>query len=164
MHQIFTCPKHCERLHSPCNRSCQKMTCGEDCGSCMVKLDNILLPCGHLKDQVSCYETQGFAKIKCTILVERLIPGCRHTVTVRCWADVTSPSFKCPNPCGTNLPCGHTCSGTCSSCKATYNDQVVFKHSECTKICDRGSGTCNHTCPKKCHEGKTVVLVSLLVR
>jgi hypothetical protein len=52
MHRIFTCPKPCERLHSPCNHSCQKITCGEDCGNCMIKLDNILLPCGHSKDKV----------------------------------------------------------------------------------------------------------------
>jgi hypothetical protein len=57
MHQVFYA-QPCERFYSPYNHSCQKATCGEDCGFCRVKLDNIRLPCGYLTDGVMCCETR----------------------------------------------------------------------------------------------------------
>ncbi|CZS92503.1 uncharacterized protein RAG0_03111 [Rhynchosporium agropyri] len=55
MHDVFKCPQLCQCLHTPCNHGCQKQTCGEDCGLCIVLLDNVHLPCHHLKDDVPCY-------------------------------------------------------------------------------------------------------------
>ena len=43
MHQVFSCPQPCERLHTPCRHNCQKQTCGEDCGPCLVSIDNVQL-------------------------------------------------------------------------------------------------------------------------
>jgi hypothetical protein len=63
LHKVFKCPKPCQRLHTPYNHSCQKQTCGEDCGLCMVRLDNVHLPCNHLKDAVPCYQVQDLASI-----------------------------------------------------------------------------------------------------
>jgi AAA domain len=116
MHLVFACPQPCQRLHSPCNHSCQKETCGEDCGLCMVKLNDIQLPCGHTKDQVACHLTQDLSRVKCTARVQKQVPGCKHTVQVECWRDVASELFRCPTPCETILACGHPCSGSCSRC------------------------------------------------
>jgi len=116
MHLVFACPQPCQRLHSPCNHSCQKETCGEDCGLCMIKLNNIQLPCGHTKDKVACHLTQDLSKVRCTALVQKQVPDCKHTVQVECWRDVASESFQCPTPCKTIFACGHPCSGSCGRC------------------------------------------------
>jgi len=69
MHDVFKCPQPCQRLHTPCKHGCQKQTCGEDCGLCIVKLDNVHLLCNHLKDNVLCYQAQDLASIKCNVRV-----------------------------------------------------------------------------------------------
>jgi hypothetical protein len=80
MHQVFSCPKPCQRLHSPCNHGCQKATCGEDCGLCMIKPNNILLPCGHVKDNVPCHQSQGPSRIRCNALIAKKVPECGHII------------------------------------------------------------------------------------
>lgn len=155
MHQVFSCPQPCERLHTPCQHSCQKQTCGEDCGPCLVKIDDVQLLCGHTKDKIDCYQTQDLGKIRCSVPVQKLVPKCDHTVEVACSRDVVSESFSCPNPCNSMLACGHVCSGTCSSCQQRHvNDRIVVKHLPCKKSCGKKFGTCNHICPRPCHDGK----------
>lgn len=146
MHEVFQCPQPCQRLHSPCKHGCQKQTCGEDCGVCMIKIDNVLLPCEHTKDGVPCYRTQDVKSIKCNVMVQKRVPKCDHLVDAPCFRDVSSMAFLCPTKCEESLPCGHRCPGTCNEC---YNGE----HQECTKICGRRFGTCNHTCPRTCHDG-----------
>lgn len=134
MHQVFACPQPCRRLHSPCNHSCEKQTCGEDCGRCLISFDEVQLPCGHLKDSVPCYLTQDVGKIECVALVQKQVPECMHTVEIQCWQDATSPLFSCPSACGTILSCGHPCPGTCGQCR--QNDektQPVVNHASCSK-------------------------------
>lgn len=154
MHEVFACPRPCQRQHDSCNHSCQKETCGEDCGVCMVKLDGIQLPCGHSKDKVNCHMTQTLNKIKCTVVVSKKMVNCKHIVMVECWQDVASASFHCPTPCGTVLACGHLCSGTCGRCN-TYSADVehTIKHTDCKKICGRPFGVCSHICKQPCHVG-----------
>lgn len=155
MHQVFSCPQPCERLHTPCHHNCQKQTCGEDCGPCLVSIDDVRLLCDHIKDNVPCYMTQDLSKIQCTVPVQKLVPACNHTVEVLCCRAVTSTTFNCPTACNTTLACGHPCPGTCSRChQEDANDQYVVKHVSCSKICGRPLGTCNHTCPRLCHDGK----------
>ena len=154
MHQVFACPQPCQRLHSPCNHNCQKETCGEDCGLCMVKLNKVQLPCVHTKDNVPCHLTQDLSKVRCTAIVQRQVPGCKHKVQVECWRDVASEFFRCPTACETILTCGHPCPGTCSRCnKLDANKQPIIDHPSCTKVCGRLFGTCNHACRKPCHDG-----------
>ncbi len=53
MHRVFACPKPCGRLHSPCNHPCQKPTCVEDCGNCMVKVHDVTpLGCCYVENNV----------------------------------------------------------------------------------------------------------------
>jgi hypothetical protein len=154
MHQVFPCPQPCQRLHSPCNHSCQKATCGEDCGVCLVKLNNVRLPCSHSKDNIPCHQSQDTSKIKCNGLVEKRVPGCGHVIPIQCWQDVASEAFSCPAPCGANLPCGHRCPGSCGHChKKDANNHITIEHGKCTKVCDRRFATCNHTCQRLCHDG-----------
>ena len=155
MHQVFSCPQPCRRLHDPCKHNCQKQTCGEDCGPCLISIDNVLLPCGHSKDRVPCHLTQDVGKIICTVLMRKQIKDCKHTVETQCYHDVNLPAFSCPSACLAILPCGHQCSGTCGRCnrKDEENKRVV-KHASCSKPCGRRFGTCNHNCRRLCHDGK----------
>ncbi len=157
MHEVFSCPKPCERLHTPCGHSCQKATCGEDCGDCKIKIDNVLLPCGHVKNGVQCYQTQQeyLPKIQCDILVDKESPQCKHLVSVPCSVDVNSAFFRCPKPCDSVLKCSHLCPATCGRCN-TKNEkgEIVQKHSICRNVCDRPLGTCSHRCKSPCHEGE----------
>lgn len=155
MHQVFSCPQPCERLHTPCHHNCQKPTCGEDCGLCLVSIDDVKLLCEHTKDNVACYLTQDLNKIRCVVPVQKHVPACNHNVEVSCSRDVTSSHFSCPTACNATLACGHPCPGSCSGCQQKdANDQPVVKHLPCSKICGRRFATCNHTCPKPCHDGK----------
>lgn len=154
MHAVWQCERPCQRRHSPCEHPCQKDTCGEDCGLCMVKIDNVQLPCGHGKDQVSCYQTLDRDSIRCDVLVQKEVPGCKHTVEIKCCLDVNHEKFKCPSPCIEILPCGHGCPGSCGRCtQKNIEGQSTVKHIECTKICGRKHGTCNHNCKRTCHGG-----------
>ncbi len=155
LHLAFSCPQQCQRLHKPCNHMCQKSTCGEDCGQCETRIDDVQLPCTHSKDHVPCYLTQDLDLIKCVVLVHKEVPGCKHTVEVQCLRDVSSELFKCPTPCVSTLGCGHLCPGTCGRCSVKDSQgRPVVMHSSCSKICGRRFGACNHTCPRLCHDGQ----------
>ena len=155
MHQVFPCPQPCQRLHSPCNHGCQKSTCGEDCGFCLILLDNVLLPCSHSKDNVPCNQSQDTSKIKCDVLIEKQVPNCGHVIKTQCRRDVASETFACPVSCEAILSCGHRCSGSCGRChQQDATNEAGTKHFKCTKICGRRFATCNHTCQELCHDGK----------
>lgn len=154
MHKVWHCEMPCQRRHDPCEHTCQKATCGDDCGLCMIKIDNVPLPCGHTQDQVLCYKTLDRDSIRCEVLVQRQVPGCNHVVEIKCCIDVTHEKFVCPYPCAEILPCGHGCPGSCGECKGKNAEgQEDVKHVDCTKTCGRKHGTCNHNCKKKCHGG-----------
>ncbi|KAI2785918.1 hypothetical protein POX_h09681 [Penicillium oxalicum] len=155
MHDGFACGKPCQRIRSTCDHECPKL-CGESCGPCMVKIENVELPCGHIKKTVFCHRMSHLKDIKCDFEVEKLVPKCGHTVQVGCYRDVTSPIFRCPTPCDAILSCGHNCVGTCGECLDEVIDgERKYAHTDCKKICDRLYGGCNHRCPKVCHSGKS---------
>jgi hypothetical protein len=154
MHEVFKCEKPCQRRHTPCDYACQKSTCGEDCGRCMVVLDDVRLPCNHSKDNVHCYLTRKLNTIHCDVITEKKVSGCGHTVKVPCHQDVNGAKYQCSVPCSTALTCGHTCPGTCGRCNSKDRlGNPVVKHLNCDKACGRRFGTCNHICPKRCHDG-----------
>ncbi|KAF2632130.1 P-loop containing nucleoside triphosphate hydrolase protein [Macroventuria anomochaeta] len=154
MHAVWQCEMPCQRRHSPCEHPCQKSTCGEDCGLCMVPIDNVQLPCGHTKDRVPCYQTLNRDSITCDVLVQKEVPGCKHTVEVKCSLDVNHEKFNCSWPCTEILSCGHQCPGNCVRCKQKNAEgQSTTNHPECIKTCGRKHGTCNHNCKRTCHGG-----------
>jgi hypothetical protein len=152
MHEVFQCELPCQRRHKPCDHPCQKATCGESCGVCMIIIDNVTLPCGHVLDGIPCHQTLDLAKVRCDIIVSKQVPDCGHTVNVKCSQDVSLEKFRCFTPCGSLLSCGHLCPGTCSSCSKVDVDGNVL-HVKCPKICGRKHGTCSHNCPRACHDG-----------
>ncbi|KAL4804110.1 hypothetical protein BDV18DRAFT_166268 [Aspergillus unguis] len=154
MHDSFACTKPCPRIRRSCEHECPKL-CGQECGRCMTKIEDVELPCGHTKKAIFCHQKTNLKAVRCDIKVEKTIPKCGHTVQVSCFKDVTSPIFHCPEPC-TGLPsCGHSCSGCCGRCLIeAYDGQREFSHLKCTKKCDRPYSTCNHRCPKTCHTGE----------
>ena len=155
MHRVFLCPQPCQRLHKPCNHNCQKKTCGEDCGLCMVRIDDVQLPCGHFKSNVPCYQTLDRSSITCVTIVQKKVPSCKHIIEVQCCLDVALEGFECPFPCGVALECGHQCPGSCGRCSRLDDDNHnVVKHAQCSKLCGRRFGTCNHTCIRTCHLGQ----------
>ena len=154
MHAAFYCEEPCERSHESCGHACQKPTCGEPCGKCMIKLENIQLPCGHIHNGISCHLTLDLANIPCHVPVSKQVPGCDHNIVVKCSQDVTRAGFRCPELCKSTLPCGHQCPGSCGRCNSkTLDDKSVLKHAKCTEKCHRKMGTCNHACDRYCHDG-----------
>lgn len=155
MHRTFSCPQPCKRLHQPCGHTCQKPTCGEDCGKCVILLRDVELPCGHFKDALACHIAQKPTLVRCQVNIERTVPKCGHIVDVACFQDVAAEDYSCPMPCNMLLSCGHICPGTCGSCQKESTDAVAAEssHKKCRKICGNPFGTCNHYCHKPCHQG-----------
>ncbi|CAG8022577.1 unnamed protein product [Penicillium salamii] len=154
MHDGFPCGKPCPRIRTSCRHECPKL-CGEKCGLCMVKLHKVELPCGHIKKTLFCHQMSNLSLIHCDFMVEKTVPKCGHTIKVSCFKDVTTPGFRCPEPCANVFTCGHMCSGICADCLLTVLDgKKLFEHAVCEKLCDRPRGVCNHRCSRKCHEGK----------
>lgn len=154
LHDAFSCMQPCPRLRSTCGHSCPKL-CGQVCGPCNVPVNGVKLPCGHVHDKVPCHKTLDPASIRCSMKTEKEVPGCGHVVAVPCHKDVASKLFSCSTKCPELLPCGHQCPGTCGRCRAEDdNGKVKFQHQQCEKICNRSYGTCNHRCPRRCHDGQ----------
>jgi hypothetical protein len=154
LHDAFDCLQPCPRIRSTCQHPCPKL-CGQACGPCIVKVDGVKLPCGHVHDKVECHKTLDLESIRCSRQIVKNVPGCGHTVTVPCYQDVTSTSFRCPTRCTELLKCGHQCPGTCGRCrKQDDGGAVSFQHQQCDTPCGRPYGTCNHRCSKICHEGQ----------
>lgn len=158
MHAAFLCEEPCQRRHEVCGHPCKREICGLSCGKCMVLVDNVRLPCSHLRNGIQCYLTQDLDKIPCDVQVIKKVPGCNHDIVVRCSQDVTRPGFCCTTPCNAPLSCGrHLCAGTCGSC--TGNNKIldgkpVVRHMACIAKCDKKMGTCSHHfCGRKCHSG-----------
>ncbi len=53
------------------------------------------------------------------------MPGCRHTVTQRCYVDEKAELFQCHAPCGARLPCGHEDQRKCRNCNVRRDGALV---------------------------------------
>ncbi|KAK4118095.1 P-loop containing nucleoside triphosphate hydrolase protein [Parathielavia appendiculata] len=154
LHDAFDCLQPCPRLREMCSHPCPKL-CGQVCGPCVVRVDGVKLPCGHVKNGVACYQTLDSKAIRCSQPVEKVVPWCGHTVTVPCFREVAPNVFTCPMECGQLLPCRHPCPGTCGRCRSEGEGaKVMISHQRCDKVCERPYGTCNHRCAKACHDGQ----------
>ena len=167
-HEVYKCLKPCARVNA-CGHSCRKK-CFKDCEPCeqLVKKDvpmcghqelmkcyldavkwfcksncNVLLPCGHECAQRcgDCVKS-GQHREHCERKVERKWP-CGHLVTAKC---CNGPdTIPCPQPCGAELNCKHTCSGTCGEC---IEGRL---HRSCTSTCNKKL-PCGHHCSHNCSE------------
>ncbi|KAF2647305.1 P-loop containing nucleoside triphosphate hydrolase protein [Lophiostoma macrostomum CBS 122681] len=152
-HNNIKCLEPCNRPKQGCDHICRK-ECGERCDlRCeeMLQGINLELSCGHVIPDLPCWQFQAKDTIECMVLVDRTVPGCQHTVKVKCHISVDSDGFRCTAMCGEALKCGHFCRMECSSCR---NGLLKDWHATCTEICGRDFSNCRHTCKEFCHEGK----------
>lgn len=154
VHKGAQCIEACPRPKKGCDHPCP-LKCGVPCEDrCNVHLKNInlKLPCGHIVQSARCWEAQTPAAIKCNVEVERVIPGCDHTVILPCCVNINLPSFKCNAECGQILPCGHSCRSTCHKCNVRELGKITdSNHGFCGQLCGRQYTTCPHTCQQTCH-------------
>ncbi|KAK2813104.1 hypothetical protein FQN50_000781 [Emmonsiellopsis sp. PD_5] len=156
LHKAVKCLEPCPRPMKGCDHPCP-LPCGDKCDPlCKVPLtdSNRVLPCGHGKLTLPCYQAQDLSGVRCDVKVERTIPHCGHIVTARCYQNVEDDKFRCDARCGAALPCGHTCNRACHKCFPKDNtNQSVPDHGSCTQVCNRSYATCQHSCPEPCHAG-----------
>ena len=122
------CRSACERKLKKCGHPCPQR-CFEDCAKavCTVKVDQLLPKCGHIQS-VACHE--NVSDVRCTAKVTKTWPNCKHTIVdAECGQSVDHT--LCPRPCGTEMACGHLCTGTCGACR---NGRL---HIKCDKKCRR---------------------------
>lgn len=157
MHAAFVCPQPCPRFRATCGHACPRL-CGESCGPCQTLVENVLLPCGHVKNQLACHRAQERDKVTCLEMVEKSVSACGHVVKTQCSKDVNAKGYSCMTPCTELLACGHQCPGTCGSCstpkKEDGSGRKTAEHQKCKKRCGRPSETCGHSCGKGCHIGE----------
>ncbi|XP_008190958.1 NFX1-type zinc finger-containing protein 1 isoform X1 [Tribolium castaneum] len=182
----ISCEKPCTKI-LPCNHKC-KNKCNQPCGNCKEKVEKqipvcahtikvkcseeplrkfctkkcpLTLPCGHpctKKCNESCTPT-------CTVLATCALKApCGHTVTkLPCHLahgalDPKTLLQHCNHPCGGQLLCEHTCSGTCGECSqgrihkrcdAKCGNPLVCNHI-CEFPCRQACRPCVRPCPYKC--------------
>ena len=165
---LFQCLKPCERINPNCEmkiHKCKKR-CYEDCGYCEEKVDKIL-PCGHVKKDVKCYEdiNKILCKEKCSKKLKcnhdcklncgedcnskpckekiKIKLDCGHINDMECWQINDLSQVICQKKCEAILECGHNCEGTCGKClQGTL-------HTKCNFKCGKNL-TCGHACEQKC--------------
>ncbi|KAK6518253.1 hypothetical protein TWF506_005413 [Arthrobotrys conoides] len=144
LHENSLCFKECSRPRD-CGHAC-RLKCKDACGDCMEQVHDVELPCGHTTKSIACWRTKDLARFTCSELVQKVMPGCGHSLLVHCFR-TNDPSLICTEKCGYLLPCGHPCKRRCSECKNSGT------HAECTTTCGKEYQLCNHKCLKACHEG-----------
>ncbi|KIL87971.1 hypothetical protein FAVG1_08853 [Fusarium avenaceum] len=87
LHDAFMCQQPCPRVRKTCDHECLRL-CGEKCGPCMVKVHDIELPCGHIKQTLMCYQQLDLASVICTATADKIVPECGHTITTKCCTSV----------------------------------------------------------------------------
>ena len=154
LHDAVYCQEPCPKSLKNCDHICPGL-CGDPCpGLCTVNIYQAgrELNCGHIAENLPCWQSQDLSLVTCLQPVEKQVPGCNHKATVPCHLDVTSSKYSCNMPCQTILPCGHTCRRKCSDCtKHTTGDEVEVDHGKCLQVCGRNQSTCIHACQKTCH-------------
>ena len=165
----YECLKACTRINPNCKEHIHKCNkrCYEDCGRCEAKVNDVKLPCGHIKKEAICYE--DINEIKCGEKCNKILK-CFHKCELACGEDCYSKPCKqkikvklncghindiechqfkdltqvfCQEKCTAILKCGHNCDGTCGKClQGTL-------HTKCNFKCGRNL-PCGHVCEQKC--------------
>ena len=157
------CGHVCERICHPKDREHKLVSCSKVCGK--------NLPCGHTC-KAKCYQCKKKLRCRpCTEHVQKKLPYCGHTVTLRCSEDTLLT--ECPLPCQKSLPCGHKCQNTCSvgctiKCMKKVKKSLPCGHNvsvpcfedpsfvvcpvKCEQMLECGD-MCSGTCGK-CHRGR----------
>lgn len=153
LHNAVRCLRRCQRIKKGCDHACPKV-CGDPCDSkCQFPVRNIALPCGHVQKSMACHLAQAPETVKCPVSVTAILPGCEHTVKVRCYELPLAPNYPCKAKCGAALGCGHDCKQICQNCNSKDEDGRVsgINHGVCKTPCGRRYNTCSHACLEACH-------------
>ncbi|RUP46648.1 P-loop containing nucleoside triphosphate hydrolase protein [Jimgerdemannia flammicorona] len=153
-HTTFHCLKPCRRYHHACGHPCPKNCC-DSCGECEVIVGPITLNCGHKLATTKCWQAQNRSKLFCTVMAERKLLTCEHSLSMMCSADITT--VRCTQLCKMPLPCGHKCQQNCLECqdynleKPTVGERIERTyHPVCTSSCGK-IPSCGHPCSLTCH-------------
>lgn len=153
LHKAVRCLERCQRLKKGCDHACPKK-CGDPCDSkCQIRVPNIALPCGHVQASLACHLAQAPEAVRCHVLVNIVMPGCRHSVRVPCHELPLAADYPCNATCGTALGCGHECKRKCKDCNIRGEDGSIsdVDHGICQTRCGRQYTTCSHACSEACH-------------
>ena len=156
LHNSVRCLERCQRIKKGCDHACPKV-CGDLCDpKCQIQVPNIALTCGHVQALLPCHQAQAPEEVLCPVSVETVLPGCRHTVKVRCHELPLAADYQCNATCGAALECGHNCKRTCKNCNTRGEDGRIsdISHGICKVSCGRQYTTCSHACTEACHGDK----------
>jgi len=124
----------------------------------------VMLPCGHRFDTLCCekpdifYDENGSIDLSefpiCHEQITITLP-CKHLLTVEC---CNQNNATCNAPCGVQLCCGHTCSGSCKLCFQSGSHPLCKESCKKKLVCGHGcqSSTCisctlcNEICESYC--------------
>ena len=163
--------------HGGCLRMCEaRLQCGHACRLLCHPLESVhaqyrcVEPCA--KPIQGCLEEHLCTKLcweqcveECEEMVEKELPQCGHTQTMKCRLDVKR--VECKERCEKTLHCGHQCQSKCgqpctSSCQElvkksdwSCGHQGTVACSSTQKDCRVPCKTtleCGHKCPGKCGE------------
>lgn len=140
------CSETCRRIPPLCprNHSCNKL-CRENCGECLVRVEDTRLPCGHFAFSPTCDSVKDDSSRRklsqrCKEKVLHTFKICGHTCETAC-GNANCELPLCPELCNRILECGHLCRNKCNSCKSNHS---------CNQRCER-TLFCGHICGRKCH-------------
>ncbi|XP_041376703.1 LOW QUALITY PROTEIN: NFX1-type zinc finger-containing protein 1-like [Gigantopelta aegis] len=154
-----------------CMKACQfRLECGHNCTlhchpydpqhetyQCKKQCTKLICALDHRCTRL-CFEKCG----KCTVKVEKIIPGCQHKQMVECYLD--PEEMSCTQSCTGVLSCGHTCGALCGSPHQCTAQLKIHKghipedllERQCVVECE-ATLTCGHECWGNCnirHQGK----------
>ena len=155
LHDAVRCLERCQRVKKGCEHACPKV-CGDPCDSkCQIEMSNITLPCGHVCQKLACHLAQTPEAVRCHVLMETVMPGCKHTLKLRCYEFPLAANHPCNASCGAALECGHDCRRSCKDCNSRDEDGHISEvdHGVCKTPCGRQYTTCSHACSETCHGG-----------
>ena len=156
LHNAVRCLERCQRTKTDCDHPCPKF-CEDPCDlKCQIQVPNIALPCGHVETSLACHLAQAPEAARCRVLVEAVVPDCKHAVKVRCYELPLASNHACNAKCEAALGCGHGCKRVCKDCKPRDKDDHIadIDHGICMTRCGRQYTTCSHACSKECHGDK----------
>ena len=156
LHDAVRCLERCQRIKKGCDHACPKF-CGDPCDSrCQIQVSDIALPCEHVQQKLPCHLAQTPETVRCEVLVETVMSGCKHTIKVHCYELPLAADHPCNAPCSTALECGHDCKRACKDCNTRDEHGHISEtnHGACMNPCGRQYTTCCHTCSERCHGEK----------
>ncbi|KAI9730359.1 MAG: hypothetical protein M1834_005869 [Cirrosporium novae-zelandiae] len=77
LHSAVKCLEPCPRPRIGCEHPCNRV-CGDICDpKCPIEVyrTDLILPCGHKKDHLPCWNAQHLISVRCTEKVQSIVPG-----------------------------------------------------------------------------------------